>query len=187
MHKKFNAPFIFWTEVPNHKEIKEEILPEIKELYSKDKDRYVPTWNSYVYTSLKYENSFLRKEHILESIVWKPLDQMFSEVDLTASPEESSLIDIWWNYYPKGGFQEAHTHENTSSTFSGAYLLDVNEINSTVFTDFSPMFYLQKEHHTRDIVEGSVIIFPSNLLHYVNPSKQERYTLSFNISTVFGF
>ena len=33
--------------------------------------------------------------------------------------------------------------------------------------------------------EGTVIIFPSELIHYVNPVKKDRVTISFNIVTTF--
>ena len=186
MLKTFNAPFIFWTKVPNHKEIKDYLFPQIKNLYYKNKKDYTIHWKSYVYTSFNHLNDFIKEDWIIKSILWEPLDKMFSEIELTLSPCESHLKQIWWNYYPEGGYQEAHTHEGTCTTFSAVYLLDINEENNTVFTDLSQMFYLQKEHHTEDIKEGSVIIFPSNLLHYVIPSKKERCTISYNISTKFN-
>ena len=185
MHKKFNAPFLFWTEVPNHKKIKEYLLPEIKKEYSENQENYNIHWKSYVYTSIKHKNEFIKQDWILDSLVWNPLDQMFSEIEMSIPPNESHLEDIWWNYYPEGGYQEAHTHLNTSTTFSAAYLLDINEQNNTMFTDLSQMFFLHKELDTKDMKEGTVMIFPADLLHYVIPSKKERCTLSFNVSTTF--
>ena len=77
-------------------------------------------------------------------------------------------------------------HGNTTS-FSGIYLFDVKTPGSTSFYCNNGFRYCNggaKYCQTVDIPEGNVIIFPSELLHYVTRTEQ-RTTFSFNVNPAF--
>jgi len=184
----FKPPFIFWTEIPNHKQIKEKYLPQIKKSFEENKESMVVSrWNCEdSYSSIDVSTPFLRENEFVDSVIWDPLDQMLSEVDICQYPIESDLSNIWFNYYVKSGYQEVHIHDGANfPSFSGIYLMDVNEPNTTGFIVMDQIHYLNSTILTKDIKEGSVVLFPSNLPHYVNPVKDNRYTVSFNIISKF--
>ena len=188
MIETFKPPFIFWTEIPNHKEIKEHYLPQIKKSFEKNKeDMRVARWNCEdSYSSIDVPTPYLYEDFFKDSVVWDPLDKMLKEVDLCMYPSDSEVTNMWFNYYVKGGYQEVHIHDGSNfPSFSGIYLMDVNEPNTTGFIVMDQIYYLNSTITTTNIKEGSVIIFPSNLPHYVNPVKDNRYTVSFNITSRF--
>lgn len=110
---------------------------------------------------------------------------MLEQVDLVRYPIDSKLSAIWFNIYEEGSFQEVHVHNGNSVSFSGIYLMELNEPNTTTFTVNDEISYLNGRISTADIEEGSVILFPSTLEHYVNPSKFDRTTIAFNIQSEF--
>jgi hypothetical protein len=190
MIKNFRSPFLFHRNVPNHKRIKEDVLPKIKsELENKEKYHNVGSWNAEVYTSFNYRLDFLHDPKFIDSVIWDSMDQMVGELlddkSLTTYPKSSNCKSIWFNYYEPGGFQEVHDHLGESVSFSGIYLLHVEEPNTTFFYNPNSNSYLAHTINTKDYEEGSVLIFPSSLLHYVNPVKDHRYTISFNIVSNF--
>ena len=76
---------------------------------------------------------------------------MLTEVDLVEYPSSSRVDEVWFNYYPKGGYQEVHTHEDSfGTTFAGVYLLDVNETNTTSFVVMDQIFYLNHSINTKN-------------------------------------
>lgn len=191
MIETFRCPFIFSKIIPNHKEIKDRFLPLIegtlqanKSLYYRDKKN--SGWNSNVYTSFGHTLKFLSDPELMTSIAWNPIDQLVKEAHekemFNEYPVSSRCNMIWFNYYEPGGFQEVHDHlSNGSSFFSGIYLLHNEEPNTTAFSNYNPNPYLTETKTTQDHPEGTVMIFPSGLLHYVNPASKPRYTISFNI------
>lgn len=180
----FPAPFVWWKSIENHREIKETLLPLIKREVQENPERFkVPAWDCEVYSSFNCYTPFLNDPGFLEKVVWNPLDECLSEVRLSVTPRESVLKSIWFNAYEPGFFQEAHNH--IPHSFSGIYLLDVNEINTTNFLYNLSSRMLSQRLSTRNLHEGDVIIFPSDLLHYVNPTLTSRVTISFNIETNF--
>lgn len=78
--------------------------------------------------------------------------------------------DIWANFSYEGDYNPVHTH---SGSFSGV-IYHKNENHPTIFPDFQ-MGYGGNN--------GTMILFPSDTLHFVNPqrSKNERITFAFNL------
>ena len=73
-----------------------------------------------------------------------------------------------------------------SSDLSGAYFLHMDEPNTLCFQPYSFDGFFPSSSSdylsTSDITEeGYVAIFPAHLLHYVNPCKSQRVTISFNL------
>ena len=186
---KLRAPFIFYCDLPNHTEIKEIYYPELLNIFDQDRDDlYKKSWNCKVLTTHSFEIEILREKLFLDSVVWKPLDQMLTEVDLNVYPTNSRIQGIWANFYEKDFFQEVHDHVGVNGChFSGIYIIDQNGDNKTSFIH-NNFGILDNQIHTKnmdDIKEGTVLIFPSNLLHYVNPTDSKRCTISFNIKCEF--
>ncbi len=111
------------------------------------------------------------------------------------------IDEIWMNAYEEQQFQESHTH--LPGFFSAVHytFFDPEVHESTVFQNpqeniYSFMFDQDfidydinnhlREGYDSEVEEGDLIIFPSNLKHFVrrNPSKQLRMTISFNINRV---
>ena len=186
--KLLRSPFIFYCDVPNHIEIKENYYSHLKDVIHESDDTTVDRWNCNVKTTFNLFVDCLWDDYFLDSVVWKPIDQMLEEVDLNFYPTQSKISDIWANFYKGGEFQETHDHVGKGhNLFSGIYILHQKGPNKTSFFMNN---YGILDHHINtsdmdDIKEGTVIIFPSNLLHYVNPVEDERCTISFNIKCEF--
>ena len=104
-------------------------------------------------------------------------------------PKKSNVDRIWANLYEKMSFQEVHNHVTPHSLihFSGIYIIDQKGKNQTSFihNDFGYLDTCINTKNIEDIGEGTVMIFPSHLLHYVNPVDEARCTISFNITSTF--
>ena len=187
---KLRSPFIFYCDVPNHEEIKDIYYDKLLDILDERRDEcHKDAWNCKVLTTHGFNIEILWEPLFLKSVVWEPLDQMLNEVDLNIYPTQSKIGGVWANFYEKGFFQETHDHVGPpgSSVFSGIYILDQKGGNKTSFIN-NNFGILDKRVHTKDlddIKEGTVILFPSNLLHYVNPVDTDRCTISFNIQCEF--
>ena len=184
MLHNFLGPFVWWGEVKRHQEIKEEILPKIDHVVKHSPEEVrVPGWNCEVYASYGKKVAFLESQELLKEVVWDSLDSCLTEAQLSRTATESRLAGIWFNQYERGFFQEVHDHGDAS--FSGIYLIELNEPNTTSFFHQGTDCFLQETLTTGHIAEGNVIIFPSSLCHYVNPCQGKRTTISFNVDTQF--
>jgi len=214
MYKEFRRDFIFYTQVPNHKVIKEYLYQKII-----DQGQIGETWEDCDVATNYYSpgsNDFLKEQYILESIAYKPLDEMANETEEISpksipDPNGSFVEDIWYSIYNKRGqFQAIHNHAPYSeelvqkklffSLISGIYILSMpeNVKNTTVFTREKEWFALDGLYPREsidtseldDIKEGTVILFPYYMDHYVKPLKDdvERITIAFNIMSSYdGF
>jgi len=203
----FPTEFIYFEKVCGHSEIKQICMPQITELRKKRKNN--PFIASKLNTSFYYdekmfaENEFLNNNNLLhKNVVWKPFENMVNKYNaLRLHPINigASLIKTcWWNYYEKDNFQESHNHLGPCvekdgrllhASFSIIYILhDENDKSSVMFKKAGPMPFKGLDENViidtsyLSIGEGSVIIFPSNLNHYVKPClKPGRVTIAFNI------
>jgi|TARA_R100001509_G_scaffold164600_1_gene142834 uncharacterized protein (TIGR02466 family) len=103
------------------------------------------------------------------------------------------VLNCWLNVNKKNNWNIPHVHHD--SHYSGTYYLDVPDDsgNLTFFREFSYSFVKPNikgfEHNdfaeTFDVVpkKNMIVLFPSNLLHMVNPNSSHlsRTSLSFNI------
>jgi len=199
----FPAPFVWWKKLKDHETIKEKYLPLIEEDYNLNKDFYNSknSWNCDVTTSFFEELKIcpLFDDNFCNDVIWNPIDEMLADMtdrlDGIRMPIESKVKQLWYNRYQPGNWQEIHNHQVHFSmvSFSGIYLLDLNEENTTTFyttqanyscysPDYNPLCVFKTNH----IPEGSIIIFPSELSHYVNPCVNSRTTISFNIVSNYG-
>jgi hypothetical protein len=183
----FAPPFVYSEEVTNHSKIKESLFPEIAKL-AKDKGVNSSKWNCDCFTSWETDlNSFLEKEEVLREIVWSPLENLTKSFlgQFVPSLVSAKLIEIWFNFYEKGYFQEIHTHdlEKPSNVISGIYILHLEQPgqNTTLFHRIDRCNLLVSDLRTDNFDEGTVLLFPSSLHHEVLPCLGERATISFNL------
>ncbi len=182
---RFKSPFVYTQKVNNHEFIKAQLMPHILSFYTQHKDDPDYHWaDSQTINNHHQQDLSVFTEQMYKDIVWDPVDAMLIELNQTPSPARSHIAGMWWNIYPAGSFAQVHDHRGYD--LSGAYFLHMNEPNTLMFEPqcndgFFPFTYDILATH--DITqEGYVAIFPSSLKHYVNPCKEMRVTISFNLS-----
>jgi len=96
----------------------------------------------------------------------------------------------WLNRYEKGGWQEQHNHTGPASHFSMAYILKGCDQSNFVFSDTVgnwydsswelPEFFANFPHRnfTPEQPDGTILIFPSALDHFVMPNKSDEYRIT---------
>jgi hypothetical protein len=190
--------------IPNHKEIKEKYMSK----FEWDADSYGTYYRKKNLWNCNVTSSYFNETHSVpqfldnnfyNEVVWKPFDNMLEKLGEKINlptPSTSKITSLWYNKYIGGEWQEMHNHlppqgDPQPQQYSGIYLLDLNEPNSTIFYENNPVSAFNTDGHavnfkTDDFEEGSVIIFPSELEHYVNPCVNNRMTVSFNIFSKYG-
>ena len=201
----FPSPFVYSTQIENHQEIKQEVLPKILQLAEGKQDdisyQWAPGRNSgnlvtNYSQAISDLNSCLNPSHYTD-IIWKPLDDMYNtilsddySIDYSLSnPKQTTITQIWWNVYEKDSQAPIHTHGHGHGLISGVYILHSTEPNNTVFAkDQTHAWASSAEdyiHTTEYLNEGSVMLFPSSLIHYTLPCLSNRVSISFNLITEF--
>lgn len=199
----FPSNFVWWKKIENHLELKEKYLPLIKQDYELNKDVYKlkKTWDCEVTSSFFNQNLIIPflKDDFIQSVIWNPMDEMLSHIIESVpqfpliAPSESKIVEMWYNVYEKNNWQEIHSHSANfkgTSVFSGIYIMELNEKNGTTFCDkdaiscfsYHNIFTFVPEN----IEEGYVLLFPSELPHYVKPSLNNRTTISFNVTSNYA-
>jgi hypothetical protein len=194
----FPSKFLYWEEIENHKEIKKNILNPILEhsnsldkLYTNKEhleyceDRACKTTYFLEGEQDKFLINLLEQNDHLNSIIWNVIDRLLQndKLNLNEYPKRSRIDKLWYNVYSKGGHHDMHTHGGHEG-FGGIYILDLHEKNTTTFFTPGNRFF-EKTYYLDDVKEGTVIIFPTDLIHCVHPSLKNRVTISFNISCSF--
>ena len=98
---------------------------------------------------------------------------------------ENRVIGCWFETSKKGEFHTPHNHG--SCGFSAVCYIKYNNSHHTPTQFISPYTCSNTGNYTDytpEVEEGSLIIFPSNVLHYTHPNRSdvERIILSFNLS-----
>jgi len=204
----FPCEYVYWQNLENHKDIKDKLLPIVLKENQKIKNNpfYGCKFNTGFYGNYEQtrsKNGFLYEEDILKSLVYNNLFEMIQEynkLNMIQFNKENFLVHgAWWNVYEEGEFQERHAHhgepvytegETYYPCFSLIYILkDENEKSSLVFNKSPPLPLLPPfvgyeffTENTPSIKEGTVLIFPYNLMHMVKPCiKPGRVTIAYNI------
>ena len=130
------------------------------------------------------------KKHIIDYVEAYDLDEAYVP----------KLSGLWFNVNKKGNFNKVHNHlgGSVNCSFSAAYYLKTPKNSGKInFTNPDPYFpmnpFFSKKLKFGNCFnspeywvvpkEMDLIIFPSSLIHYVEPnlSNEERISLSFNI------
>ncbi len=194
----FPSQFVYWESIEQHEEIKKNIFQKIidhsntlNQLYKNRDD--LEYYNNYMCKTNYFLNdnndnflfNLLEEYNYLNLIIWNVIDNLLENknLNIVQYPKKSNIGKIWYNVYSPGGYHDMHTH-GAHEGFAGVYILDLNEKNTTTFFTSGNKFF-EKTFYLEDISEGSVIIFPTNLIHSVRPSLKNRVTISFNINCSF--
>lgn len=210
---RFPSNFVYWFNIDpeKHDKIKQMLLPKIELEYSKNlktsKDYFMS--GSDAVTNFSENPSYMIDEFIAKTIVWDPLDEMIRSNNETDNYKiklvDSRLESYWYTSYKAGDFFERHNHKGFPyippgqsryyyPTFSLIYILhDDNQENSTMFVDTNPYTlspFVETTIETSDysdIKEGTVMIFPSHMIHSVKKiEKGKRITLAYNVVSTFS-
>ena len=188
---KFPSKFVYWEKIKNHSEVKKNILPSILEHSEKlnnsldeNGKRYCEKFKckTNYFTNDTFLINLFKKYEYEDTIIWNVIDNLLTREDLKLSrlPKSSNISQIWYNIYSPGGYHNVHIHNGYVCGFSGIYILDLHENNPTKFYNSGNLFF-DNTFTTDELDEGTVIIFPNNLEHYVEPCLKNRITISFNI------
>ena len=179
MIHEFNAPFVFWTKVNNHKKIKDTLVPIIKTISNNDNSTVTVDGSTTTYYHQTY--SYFTSD-MIDDIILKPIEQMHTEKNLNR-PLRFHLDALWWNNYTSGGRTKVHKHQHAD--WSGIYLLHLEEPNTTTFYSQygeAPNIGYMNQHKVMDnAVEGDVMIFPSFMQHCADACTKNRIIVSFDV------
>jgi hypothetical protein len=179
--------------VEDHEKILSSMLP-----YLNDPNNFLEPW---VYSKCKstcqHPNNKNLPWHVFFEAVRPNIEEYFDKLD-PMIPYTVNCDEIWMNIYEEGGYQEIHDHSFPNRSFALAYILEMpNEENvggQLIFENtnfpivqstginriFSAFNY---EKFIPELEEGTLVVFPSWIKHYVlpNQSKQRRASISANI------
>ena len=210
---RFTSDFIYWTQInqSDHEKIKNDLLPKIRENEkiqdTKSYIKHTDSDSSFITNYSEDDSRYLLQNTTLFNFIWKSFDDMLQKHNnnqeyRNIELHKSVISDVWYTSYKKNSYFPSHNHhdtmcitidnENYYSTFSAIYILhDLNDKNSTTFTKYDNLFThkLQQTYYTCDndeIKEGTLLLFPSRLIHNVNiPEIEGRVTLAYNIHSVY--
>lgn len=90
---------------------------------------------------------------------------------------------IWSNVFDDGGYNVPHTHQG--SWLSGIiYVKDCNELNTIFLTErtvVTPNKAFQNNIFSPAVKDGDLVLFESDLWHWVPPTNKGRITIAFNV------
>jgi len=187
----FPSRFVYSESLDNHLGIKNMILPLIKAhapAYAKMGDHYQKTGHISNYNIPRDEFllNLLGSCGLLDPIIWQPFSRMLSlpYLNLSKRPKSWEIGNLWYNLHDPNSFHERHTHVGAGASFCGIYLLELNEENTTSFHQ-DGCVPMSSVYTTEHLSEGSLILFPSDLLHGVGKNKEFRATIAFDINCQF--
>ena len=165
------------AEYPFHKELKEELLPLLKN-YPDQQNR--STHVQATMTDWDWQKDNGRLKRLKECIIAEAYSHIiYKDLKIKCSLK-LTVYDFWANIYNNGDYTHAHHHIG---------------LVSRSFTDFSFVYFLKTKWYHPSLVfsdsgkkmkpkEGTYIIFPNHLMHHVpkNRFKETRITLSGNLN-----
>jgi len=198
MITKIFSPFFYQTKLEGHSENQKNIIPIIFDEYFKQNGSNTEgEWGCDCFTTF-FDRDFVTYEPLkteIQSVVRK----MFEELEI--KPFAYTVEQMWFNAYGAKQSQEVHCH--TGPSFSGIYYLQFDPEVHKPTTFMNPIRWGESKRHNRfwdpdlwnsqslyhhyhepQVEEGDVILFPSEMDHYVQPffnSNKLRITCSFNV------
>ena len=197
----FPADFMYWQTVDTDKKYNN----LLRSYVDQDRDQMDNPWslcNALSTFGISELNQKLYDDDLLNEIVWRPFDRMLKKSGGDI-PRRSIIDAIWLNYYPSGSFQEVHNHSSTGTrTIDGNDYYALYSIVHIVKEDpddrclcfrkttpsagnYPLRALAASTKHLDQYGEGTTIIFPSHLDHYVLPCTHSRITLSANVFSMF--
>lgn len=126
-----------------------------------------------------YHTEFFSKEELeiknyLDGVYTKLVEDFMRSINLY----NHSVYDFhyWWQIYSPGSKHPPHCHADSSALFSWVHFLEVDELNPC-------FYYLDNKNEKIYVGEkcGKMIIFPSWMLHGVDPPNKLRAVVAGNI------
>ena len=199
-YKKVLFPIhIFQAHIKENEMIKEELCHTIDKYRGENKeipDGWLTDNLLTSYDADKFNFDLFSKSEVTQRLYNKYILRFFDK------PTKVNVLDMWFNYYSKGEYQEAHTHVQPDMFAQRAHFSCIHYLKfdpevhqPTVFRD--PLSMIRQtnsieldsnnynEKYEPQVREGSIIMFPPYLEHYVpksNPTPDNpRITVAFNI------
>jgi hypothetical protein len=162
---------------------------ELLEPFINNEDFWEPAkkWKSKTLSTHEHKNNHLLPWNDIVPDLNEHFDQYLQVFDPTDQFEVET--HPWLNRYSKGDWQEQHNHFAPNILFSMAYIIKSNGEDNFVFSDnpYSWYSHFNAEHlfkkwpgrqYTPEQPDGTVMIFPSTVDHFVMPSKSDQYRIS---------
>jgi len=154
-----HGPMISWRPTP----IMERILPGADQLHG------IEVFKPLVDGILKTTTSILKKQQY-----------QYDKIEITG---------MWANTLNSGEAHSPHTHSN--NFLSGVYYLKAGNTSPIQFFDPRPAANVLQPRNTPNVINSSMVqfnsvegvgyVFPSWLLHWVPPTKEQRISISWNV------
>jgi len=187
---QFPGAYVWQRKLPNHDEIKSRVLPKIIAAADKNGENPDFKWkvdtHSSVITNFAQERlnpwEYFTPEDVTE-IAFGSAD-LFKESNAVPNskfPDSFRCRAFWWNRYNPGSTAPPHIY---SGCISGVYLLEqTGECPLEFFAGnpYSPDPDDSGNYFQPKVEEGTILLFPGTLTHWVNPSPFLRTTVSFNL------
>ena len=175
----------------------DKIEKECYELYSKHPSRYRSNVNGWQSTNITYD--YLKEQQLDNTIeLIEHFQNILTNIVDQLQAQPLFVDNIWCNINTKNSYNSTHAHPG--SILSAAYYVKAEGIESglfkfkrdRVFSDYSYSSWVNNSTSDwRSEVSvtpkpGTLIIFPSHLLHSVemNKTTEDRISLSFNTKSI---
>lgn len=127
-----------------------------------------------------YSTDYKILNNHIQDLFDEELDLFLNQLNVGTKKVESS----WFELAKTGSYHDVHTHGPCGYSAVCFVKFDPSEHEPTVF--LSPFFNFLDGNvltYTPEVNEGSLIFFPSTIIHHTNPndSQKERIILSFNL------
>jgi uncharacterized protein (TIGR02466 family) len=169
----------------------QQILNYCVNLKSTDCGRELSNVGGWQSTDINFQNKEIDN---LLSLVWSHAERF--KIDLNMKPSIKIVIkNMWVNVNGYGHFNKPHIHDN--SLFSGVYYVKCNKDSGNICFEnpaINHRYHMNTGMFLSNTLIGSseckyapterqLIMFPSWLLHYVEPnqSNEDRISIAFNI------
>lgn len=209
----FPTNFVYWRQVPEHHIFKEKILKFIKEHPNHLRSNGLIKGGKTSFKNRDVEGFFRGYKEFMKSVIWDTLDEAIREIDSRENTPEtkiksSFLYQCWCTTYTKDSIISFHNHQTVGreiltfdddkkmlQSFSMLYI--INDESDTNYTEFIQPFSSAVSSHAetthvfdtskyKDVGEGTVLVFPSNLYHQVlSMTKPNRVIFSCDIVSDF--
>jgi len=205
------SQFLYFRTLPEHEEIKKQLLPKILEQKDVYKNNNMGMENAYTtYNNdpttvhpVSNDTTFLLDEQIITPVVRQSIKEAIDHMkrnNMLPLPcyKGYTISRSWYTRYAIGVKFQSHSHGQDpviiqgyvgQPAFSIIYILnDQNDKNSTFFESHDRNYLPRTSSiqidtaNIHDIKEGTVIVFPSTFLHGVTSIKvPNRVTISYNV------
>ena len=130
----------------------------------------------------------------LKDILTDTINYLIARLDKDTETAGFRFAQSWVNWYDEG--ERAQVHKHSNSQFSGVCFFndntplifhqpnpwydDTHPVNVIANTSSEETFFRTHQNTSYEAKAGSIVIFPSSMLHSSLPATGERFSLAFN-------